>query len=68
MRRLGDRAVFVAANLTAASAEFPSGVKPIPGMSPLLADGGELTVDGLCRLGPYGCIVADVANTNGAVP
>ena len=59
VRRLGDRAVFVAANLTAASAEFPSGVKPIPGMSPLLADSGELTADGLCRLGPWGFVVAE---------
>ena len=62
MRRLGDRAVFVAANLTAASVEFPSGVKPVTGVSPLLADGGEITADGLCRLGPYGFIAAEPAS------
>ena len=62
VRRLGDRAVFVAANLTAAPVEFPSGVKPVTGVSPLLADGGEITADGLCRLGPYGFIAAEPAS------
>lgn len=56
-RRLGDQAVFVAANLTSAPAEFPVSVASASVVL-LLADGGEISANGLCRLSPYGFVVA----------
>ena len=58
VRRLGDQAVFVAANLTSTPAEFPSGVEPVPGNPPLLEGTGEIGADGICRLPPYGFVVS----------
>ena len=67
VRRLGDRAVFVAANLAPTHAEFDAGISPLPGAKPLLACAGDLLLDGLCRLGPYGYIAADISGTDGIV-
>ena len=62
VRRLGDRAVFVAANLRNGAAEFRAGaVRAKRGASPLLAEGGELSDDGVCQLSPYGFVVKDCA-------
>ncbi len=35
------------------------GVRAKRGASPLLAEGGELSDDGLCRLSPYGFVIKD---------
>ncbi len=59
VRRHGGEAVFVAANLTATSAEFSAGVAPRAGTLPLVADGGTLGMDGQCRLAPYGFIAVE---------
>ena len=56
VRRAGDKAVFVAANLTDKDVKFKAGgVKA--GGSVLLAERGELAPDGSCRLGPWGFVV-----------
>ena len=55
VRRLGDKAVFVAANLTDKDVEFEAGVNG--GGSVLLAERGELGADGTCRLGGWGFVV-----------
>ncbi len=61
VRRLGDRAVFVAANLHNEPVEFSAGsMRPAAGAKPLLAESGELGADGVCRLGPYGHVVVPV--------
>ena len=62
VRRLGGRAVFVAANLHNEPVEFSVGsMRPAAGAKPLLADAGELGADGICRLGPYGHVVVPVS-------
>ena len=58
VRRLGDKAVFVSANLTRGDVEFKADVKG--GGDVLLAERGELAADGACRLGPYGFVVVDL--------
>lgn len=58
VRRLGDRAVFVTANLTPKAVEFNADVKGRG--SATLAERGELSADGMCRLGPYGFVVVDL--------
>ena len=58
VRRLGDKAVFVSANLTRGNVEFKADVKGGGGV--LLAERGELAADGTCRLGPYGFVVVDL--------
>ena len=58
VRRLGDKAVFVAANLTDKEVEFKTDVKG--GGSDILAERGELAADGACRLGSWGFVVVDL--------
>lgn len=67
MRRLGDKAVFVAANLTGKSVEFKATVGETPvvpsnGRKPgiLMAEHGTLAADGTCSLGPWGYVVVDL--------
>ena len=58
VRRLGDVAVFVAANLTDKAVEFNAGnVRPNGDTEPLLSENGKLDPAGVCRLGPYGYVV-----------
>jgi glycosidase len=57
VRRLGDVAVFVAANLTDKAVSFRmTGIRPI-GEKPLLAEYGMLSGDGTCDLGAWGYVV-----------
>ena len=57
VRRLGDVAVFVAANLTDKAVSFRmTGIRPI-GEKPLLAEDGMLSGDGTCDLGAWGYVV-----------
>ena len=57
VRRLGDRKVFVAANLSAKAAAFrPGAVALAPATKPLLAERCEIRADGTCALGAYGFI------------
>lgn len=58
VRRLGDKAVFVTANLTRGDVKFTAGVKG--GGNVLLSERGELAADGTCRLGPYGYVVVEL--------
>jgi len=58
VRRLGDKAVFVTANLTKGDVKFKTGVKG--GGNVLLSERGELAADGMCRLGPYGYVVVEL--------
>ena len=58
VRRLGDKAVFVTANLTRDDVKFKTGVKG--GGNVLLSERGELAADGTCRLGPYGYVVVEL--------
>ena len=58
VRRLGDKAVFVAANLTGKDVEFKADIRP-RSLSTILAERGELTADGVCRLGSWGFVVVD---------
>ena len=57
VRRLGDKAVFVSANLTNKDIQFNAGVKG--GGRVLISERGELSADGTCRLGPYGFVVVE---------
>lgn len=61
VRRLGGKAVFVAANLTDKDVSFKTGgaASPLPAALSgiLLAERGELSTDGLCKLGPWGYVV-----------
>ena len=60
VRRLGDRKVFVAANLTGKDAAFkPGGVALKPGMKQILGERVEIRADGTCAFGPYGFVVAE---------
>ena len=67
VRRHWKRAVFVAANLTTTPAEFDAGISLLPGAKPILTCAGDISLDGLCRLGPYGHIVTDISETDGIV-
>ena len=59
VRRLGDKAVFVSANLTKEDVAFKADdVKG--GGDVLLSARGALAADGTCRLGPYGFVVVDL--------
>ena len=60
VRRLGGRSVYVAANLTDKPVSFDAGIKPASAGDPLLADGGELSPAGLCKLNPWGFVVCDL--------
>lgn len=67
MRRLGDKAVFVAANLTGKPVEFKATldetpVVPANGRKPgiLMAERGKLAADGTCNLGPWGFVVVEL--------
>ena len=61
VRRLGDSAVFVAANLHNEPVEFSAGsMCPTAGAKPFLAESGELGPEGSCRLGQYGFVVVPV--------
>ena len=61
VRRLGDKAVFVTANLKAHAVDFKaSGVRPVSGARPMLAEGGELSSDGTCHLSSYGLLVVQI--------
>ncbi len=57
VRRFGDKAVFVTANLTNKDIQFNAGVKG--GGRVLISERGELSADGTCRLGPYGFVVVE---------
>ena len=60
VRRLGDRKVFVAANLKAKDAAFkPGGVALKPDAKQLLGERVEIRADGTCALGPYGFVAAE---------
>ena len=69
VRRLGNRRVFVAANLTAKDAAFKPMVRcdgnvtpnPLltPGAKRLLGERVEIRTDGTCALGPYGFVAAE---------
>ena len=58
VRRFGDVAVFVAANLTDKAVEFKAGnVRPNGDAKARLSENGKLDSAGVCRLGPYGYVV-----------
>ena len=60
VRRHGDRAVFVAANLRPGTAEFiPDGVSLDAGKKPLLSENVKVEKDGTCRFGAYGFIAQE---------
>jgi glycosidase len=60
VRRLGDRAVFVAANLRPTEAAFvPEGVRLDPARRPMMSENTSVDPDGTCRLGGYGYIVQE---------
>ena len=70
VRRLGDKAVFVAANLTGKSVEFKATlgetpVVPANGRKPgiLMAERGKLAADGTCSLGPWGYVVVALSSS-----
>ena len=60
VRRAGDKAVFVAANLTDKAASFS-----VKSLSPnadksMIAENGKVSTDGAVSLGPWGFVVVDV--------
>ena len=57
VRRLGDKAVFVSANLTDKDVTF--NVRAKGGGRVLIAERGELSADGTCHLGPYGFVAVE---------
>jgi glycosidase len=58
VRRLGGRAVFVAANMTDKDAAFrPSGVSLAPSAKPILSERFSAEADGGIRFGPWGFVV-----------
>ena len=65
VRRLGGKAVFVAANLTDNDVEFKAvtggaPVVPVNGRDArFIAERGELSADGTCRLGPWGYVAVE---------
>ena len=60
VRRLGDRSVFVAANLRPTEVAFvPDGVKLDPAKRPLMSENASVDQDGTCRLGAYGYVVQE---------
>ena len=68
VRRLGETAVFVAANLRNSPVEFPvGGLRPASGSKPLVAESAVLGADGICRLGPYGNLAVSVSTNDGGV-
>ena len=71
VRRLGDKAVFVAANLTHKPVEFKATlgetpVVPANGHQPgiLMAEHGTLAADGTCSLGPWGYAVVELPHVS----
>ena len=65
VRRLGDKAVFVTANLTPKPMAFTpfspeSGVKIDPKKKPMLAEGFTADSHGVVRLGAYGFVVVEL--------
>jgi len=65
VRRLGDRAVFVTANLTPKPVAFTpfsveSGVKIVPEKTPMLAEGFAADTHGVVRLGSYGFVLIEL--------
>ena len=62
VRRKGDRAVFVSANLTPKPVSFKpeGGVKLDSGKTPMLAEGFKAGEDGACRLAPYGFVAIEL--------
>ena len=63
VRRLGDRKVFVAANLTEKAAAFkPADVPLTPDAKRLLGERVEFRADGTCAFGPYGFVAAECPN------
>ena len=65
VRRLGDKAVFVTANLTPKPMAFTpfspeSGVKIDPKKTPMLAEGFAADARGVVRLGPYGFVAMEL--------
>ena len=62
VRRNGDNAVFVAANLRPMDTSFiPEGVRLDPVQSPILSEDVKIDADGNVRFGPYGFIVQRVS-------
>ena len=60
VRRAGETAVFVAANLTDKKAAFvPQNVKIDPMKKPILSENAKIDPDGTCRLGGYGFVVQE---------
>ena len=60
VRRLGDRRVFVSANLTANDVSFRPGDQKIgPSAKRLLVERFEILPDGACKAGPYGFAVLE---------
>jgi len=57
VRRLDDKAVFVAANLTGKDVEFKAATGGTPKV--FIAERGELSAAGACRLGPWGYVVVE---------
>ena len=61
VRRLGGRAVFVAANMTDKDAAFkPAGIPLKPSARSILADCFSAGPDGSCRFGPWGHAVLEL--------
>ena len=61
VRRLGDRMVFVAANMTDKDAAFvPSGVSFAHDVRPMFSERFSLGAGGECRFGPWGHVVVPV--------
>ncbi len=60
VRRLGDRKVFVSANLTKDAATFkPGDLKIAPNAKKILAERYEILADGSCKVGAYGFIAVE---------
>jgi len=60
VRRLGDRKVFVSANVTGKDVSFkPGNLKIVSGAKKLVAENFEITADGSCKAGPYGYIAVE---------
>ena len=60
VRRLGDRRVFVSANVTDKDVVFkPAEVKIAVDAKRLISEKFEVSVDGSCKAGPYGYIAVE---------
>ena len=67
VRRNGDNAVFVAANLRPMDTSFvPQGVKLDPAQESILSENVKIDADGSVRFGPYGFVVHRISHSHKA--